>query len=734
MKIRNRAALVAACTLALLLPAVGFAQDSSIDEIVVTAQKREQSAQDVGISLTAISGDDITQMGYASAQEVTSLAAGVSTIQPNGESNYAIGIRGVANSDFTTNVESPVAIYVDEVYVSQMSGTGFQLFDMERVEILRGPQGTLFGRNATGGLAHFITKKPGDELDGYLKLTAGSHSQFKAEGAVGGPLIEGLLSARLSAAGHWNDGYIENRLGGDDLNNANDKTGRLQLLLTPSEDFSALLNLRASDQDIRTGFFEHVTSNVEGMLTPNEVNQVLGYIDNDGDPYTGAWDSPGHNRLETWGATLTLNWEFGDGLTLTSITDYSDVERDYIEDSDASPVPLFNFFLTTDAEQFSQEIRLAGGDERLSWVAGFYYLDLEVNDSNGAESEPFIDPTSLTPAVSGLDNPYTTTTESWSLFGQVEYQLSEQFKVTAGFRWIEDEKEHDYVVNAVDFIPGSTLRGGNPNILAQLVNYSGDRDDGVWSARLGFDWTPMEDVLFYASWNRGVKGGGFNAPLLPLAAGNVDATMSYAPEELDAFEIGFKTTLANGTLQINGSGYYYDYNDYQAFQIFLLDTITQNADATSKGAELETIWVPVEGLTVRAGAAYNDIEVDLGDGSGDQRSVQSPEWNLFGLVRWEVPLFEGTFAAQLDIDYRSEHFFSLTGLETVRENGYAVTNASVSWTSPEGDWTLTGFVRNLADEEYLVQTFDLSGPAVFGMTEQYFGRPRWFGVSVAYSF
>lgn len=207
-----------------------FAQGVFGDEVIVTAQKREESAQDVGISITAMSGEQMESLGYTNAQDVTALAAGVATLQPNGEANYAVGIRGVANNDFTSNVESPVAIYVDETYISQMSGAGFLLFDVDRVEILRGPQGTLFGRNATGGLVHYLTVKPTtEEFNGYGSFTYGNFDRFKAQGAVNIPMGD-KLSARVSLATHQGDGYVTNRLNPDkDLNNANESAGRIQL-------------------------------------------------------------------------------------------------------------------------------------------------------------------------------------------------------------------------------------------------------------------------------------------------------------------------------------------------------------------------------------------------------------------------------------------------------------------------------------------------------------------------
>ena len=729
---KARTAIMALAGAMLAMPG----QAAVIEEIVVTAQKREQNAQDVGIAISALTGDQMRQLGYTSAQQVTAMAPGVQTVQPNGEANYAIAMRGVASSDFTTNVESPVAVYLDEVYISQMSGTGFMLFDMERVEMLRGPQGTLYGRNATGGLAHFVTVKPSQEASGYGQFTVGRYDQIKFEGAVGGPLSD-TLSARLSLSTHNNDGYVKNRLLDKRLNNADDSALRGQLLFEPTDNLSLLFNARRSEQDIDTGFFEHVSANVEGVLTPNEVNEVLGYIDNDGDVYAGDYDRDGHNKLETEGYTATLKWD-AENFTVTSITDYSTVERDYIEDSDASPAPFFNFFLTTDAEQFSQEVRLNGQTDTMDWVAGVYYLDIAVKDSNGAETEPFITYVFEipSPAVSGLDNPYETNTESWSIFGQVERRLTERLTGIVGARWIRDEKDHEYSVNVVDFIPGTVQRNGNPNILAPFAHYDGDRKDDEVAVRLAANYDLNDDVMLYASWNRGVKGGGYNSPVFPLSPplDYNDATMSYDPEQLDAFEVGFKSRQMDGLMIFNGAFYYYDYKDYQAFQIVGIDTITTNANADSFGGELELQITPAPGVDVILGAAYNDIEVDLGGGAPKTTSVQSPKWNLNGLVRYEWPVLGGAMAAQFDVLHRSKHYFSLTGAPTVEENGYTLMNASLMFTSGDGRFSLNAFVQNLGDEEHLVQTFDLSGPGVFGMVEQYYNRPRWWGVSAAVYF
>lgn len=852
------------------------------DEVIVTAQKRDQNLQDVGIAVTAVTGDQMRSLGFTNAQEITALAPGVSTIQPNGEANYAIGIRGVVNNDFITNVESPIAVYVDEVYISQMSGAGFALFDMERAEILRGPQGTLFGRNATGGLVQYVTVKPSQEFGGYGGITYGEYNHLQVEGAVNVPLTD-RLSMRVSGTSNQRDGYITNRLNpNQNLNNANDFAGRLQLLWEGDE-WDALLNVRQGRQDIRTGFFQHVSTPVAGTLQPtvpnlslNKTDGTRGYIDNDNDPYAGDYDRTGHNDLETKGYSLTLNGDIG-GLDFTSITDFSTTERDYIEDSDASPENYFNFFLTTDAEQLSQEFRLAGETDNARWVAGAYYLDLKVDDSNGAIMPGFFsdfykelcvgfseDPaarpitgqtiggvsgtapgttacapplTGLTladlevggPAVSvahGLVNPYTTETESLSLFGQWEQDISNDLTFIAGGRVIKEEKSHNYQNIEGNFSPLATSGADSRTVrMPAAITYIGTRDDTEWAARLQLDWRPSDDTLYYASWNRGVKSGGFNAPLLPtvpggyptptvtsitaaltaanaaivaadrpnasalaatITAGTTPAAlatavaantalnaaelagfrdfMEYAPEQLDAFEVGFKREYNDGLLTVNGAAFYYDYQDYQAFSILGLDTFTRNATAESYGFELEVQSSPAPGLDMLFGVGYVNTEVTDIPGVNSTETpdayaarlapgglagvagkavnpVQTPEWNLNALVRYETPVsaLQGNVAFQLSAEYRDEHYFNLANVSSLTEDGYTLLNGSISYyPAATEDVTLMLGVKNLTDEEYIVQGFDLGGTLAtggfFGMTEHYYGQPRMWNLSLHYLF
>lgn len=749
-----------------------LAQDSVLmEEVVVTAQKREQSAQDVGIAITALTGNQMKALGYTNAQEVTALAPGVSTLQPNGEANYAIGIRGVANNDFTTNIESPVAIYVDEVYISQMSGAGFLLFDVERVEILRGPQGTLFGRNATGGLVQYVTVKPSNEMNGYGSISYGSFNRVKVQGAVTLPISD-TISTRLSVATHQGDGYVTNRLKpGSELNNANEIAIRAQVLINASDNLDILLNARHGAQDIRTGFFEYASAVDAGSYTPGVPNVDLGgYVDTDGDIYAGDYDFEGHNDLETNGLTATIKWS-GDSIDVTSITDYQRVQRDYIEDSDASPVDYFNFFLTTDAKQFSQELRVSGSTDQVKWVAGLYYLDLGIDDSNGGITRGLFEGLFGAPVdvlgINGVRNPYSFDTKSWSLFGQAEYEVSEEITVIGGFRWINEKKDALYN-NFISWFPDTAVSGQDPNIVDILVDaasgnidpYSGSRDDSEWSARFQVNYQPNNDTLVYASWNRGVKSGGFNAPLLPTPQFVTEPLMNYGPETLDAYELGFKMDLAEGRLRVNGAAYYYDYKECQVFSIIGLDTFTLNGDCKSKGFELEVQAVPTAGLDLQLGIGYVDAEVknipgvtidaqtDLGVipaiiPGAVRPPVQSPKWNISGLMRYEFPVASGNIALQGDFQYRSEHFFTLLGSEGSTEDGYTVFNASVAYLPEDADWSLRFAVHNLTGAKYLVQTFDLSGNlsnpnpdlwGLFGLVEQYYGKPRTWTVTANYAF
>lgn len=717
-----------------------------VEEIFVTAQKRAQDLQDVGIAITALSADQLQALGYTNAQDVAAFAPGVVSVQPNGEGNYSFAIRGVANNDLTTNVESPVAVYVDEVYISQMSGTGFLLFDIDQVEILRGPQGTLFGRNATGGLVQYTTAKPGQEFGGFGAVAGGEHSDLVIQGAVNMP-VNDWLSARLSAGVHTSTGYITNREHPEEkLNNNNDYGARLQILAEPTDSFSVLFNIRGGGQEIRTGFFEYVSAvNGGGVPTPGALNPLFGgYIDTDGDVWAGDYNTRGHNISELFGVTGTVKWAFG-GWDFVSLTDYQTVFRDYIEDTDATPTRYYEYYQTNDAQQFSQELRASRTFGALNFVAGLYYMDLSSDDSTGGIAPGYYAdlyglPVDQLPA-NGDRTPSSSETKSFSVFGQGEYQFNDKWTLIAGARWISESR--DFVSRREDVLFAANATSGLDSRTVVETTYTvfdpEKREDSLWAGRLQLNYKPTPDLLTYVSWNRGVKSGGFSQPPFdPTSALIVTPELlSYDPEILDAYEVGAKWDAIPGALRINSAFYYYDYSNYQAYTNFPggLGSATVNAQAVNKGGEIEIEGSPLAGMDLRLGVGYTDVEVTdvIGFPGQTLTSVNTPKWNINGLARYEFPIGEaGTLALQADAQYQSEHYFSLDVTPATTEDGYVVANASATWTPTDGDWNLSLSVKNLFNEEYLVQTFDLSD--WIGMIEEYYGRPRFVSVRLNWTF
>ena len=733
----------AIAALAVGVSGTAFAQDAAAsqrgldDEIVVTAQKREQNLQDVGVSVTAFSGKMMADLGFRNSTDLIAQTPGLQLVSPNGGSSNFFALRGVTQNDFTDHQESPVATYIDEVYVSQAAGTGFQLFDLDRVEVLRGPQGTLFGRNATGGLVHFLTKKPGDVLDGYLTVGVGSYDQVRAEGALGGPLGEGI-KARISAATDHYDGWLKNRIG-PDLNNGNNVAGRFQLLLEPVDDLSILLNVRGSRQRIRAGAYSHAT----GVIGPDGLGQFVGanenpygtcagcdqngYVDNDGNIWKGDYNTIGFNRVKSWGGTATVNWKAGD-ISLTSITDISRLRKRYLEDSDASPVNFLTFGLSSDVDQFSEEFRLNGDHGAFRWVAGVFYLDID-GDYGSRFNLPQLDTL--------LNNVYDQKSKSLALFGQAEYDLGDQFTAIAGLRWSRDRKRFAYLSAAED-------NAGNP--LGTILDYSlattpqAKDKTSDWSARVQLNYKPTDDVLLYASWNRGLKGGGYNAPLdvsgiFDPVTGIPDlARMKFRSEVLYSYEAGVKYTLPDRLGRFNASIFHYDYHNYQAFDFQGLTQFVFNAPARINGIDAELALRPAPGLDLSFGASLLDAKakrIPLPDGSRAIRDiVLAPDVTLNGMIRYEWPMFGGSVAAQLDGRYLSSHYFNISNAPTTREKGYAVGNVRVSYTTADDRITIAAFAKNITKNQYRIIAFDVSS---LGLVENYPGMPRWFGLELSYS-
>lgn len=722
----------------LLYPGVPV-RAQELEEIIVIAQKREQNLQDVPISVAAFSGETIRSLGWLDAEDVASQTPGLIGTSFSGDSTVSIfSIRGVAQNDFADHQEAPVAVYVDGAYVGFTGAAGVQLFDVERVEVLRGPQGTLFGRNATGGLVHLISKKPTENTEAYMDVTVGDFNQLRLEGALSGSLSD-TLRARLSILSDRADGYFENDAGKD----ARDRdflNVRAQFEFLPSENFEGLLALRSNQtRDTVGGAYDFRTSLVELGDIPTDFQ---GSPDSTPGANDGELNPLGSNDKDATGATLTLRYHT-DSLEVVSITDYGEFEKSYEEDSDGNISRTLEYVAEQDATQFSQEFRLGGEGGRYRWLAGAYYLDLD--------GDYFTDLNAPTFGGAAIQN-YSLETRSWSIFGHLEVDLTSATKLTAGLRWINDEKDYallsvcqpaDTLPPGEVFLPGfppndcSAFTSGDPAnplvIEAGQINLS--RDDSDFAGVLSLSHQLSPDVMIYASLDRGMKGGGFTAPLDGFLT---VPEIVFEPEILTSFEVGIKSTFAGGKARLNAAAFVYDYEDYQAYVFQGLTSQVRNQDAEIQGGEIELELVPVEGFLAAIGVSVLDAtvkDVELSPGVfADQTMITAPDLTLNLLARktWDVSQ-SGRISLQVDGRYVDEQQYNTTNSNLTLGDDYTVWNASLGYaqSGANSEWDVSLFANNVFDEVYSTYRFDLS--AFFGYSLIVHAPPRWIGARFRYS-
>ena len=723
-------------TLTLVISGQAYA---AIDELLVVAQKREQNIQEVGIAVTAFGTDSIQDFGWASTENIAAQTPGLVATSFSGDSSVSIfSVRGVAQNDFADHQEAPTALYVDGAYIAATGAAGMQLYDVERVEVLRGPQGTLFGRNATGGLVHIITKDPEDELGGSVGVKLGEFGQRTIDGAISIPISD-KLSARFAMISDQNDGYFNN-LNGDDARAVDHVSWRGKLKFTPTDATEFMFTAWQNEVD-DTGAYDFRPGFVEFGDTPTDFQ---GVGDVTPKPNEGAINPSGFTKKDSTGYSLEINHDFG-GVTLTSITDFQELEKNYREDSDGNITRSLEYTADQDSQQFSQELRLAGETERTNWVAGIYYLDID------GDFDSFLN----APTFGGSPrNMYSLTTESWSVFGQVEYQITDRLTAIGGIRYVKDDKDFDFSSTCelvTTLAPGAAFAPGfpendcalftsgdplNPLVVEIPGTLSFTRSDEEFSGKAQLDFQINDDFLVYAGYNRGVKGGGFTAPLDGFLTPD---ELPFDPEILNSYEVGFKSTILDGTTRFNASAFYYDYQDYQGFIFQGLTSVVRNNDAVITGAEIEIFSEPVEGLELGLGIALLDATVENVEVSPgvfrDQTMITAPEVSVNWLARksWDMQGGSGVLAAQVDGFYVGDQEYNTTNSTLASGDSYSVWNARLEYTKEagEGSWSVGVFVNNLADEEYKTYSFDLG--ASFGYGLEVFGPPRWAGVDLRYN-
>jgi len=751
-----------------------------LEEVVVTAQKREQALSDVGISVTAFTGEQMRELGFSDTTQFDEQVPGLMVTDYGGGVTTVFNIRGSQQLDFADQQEPPVAVYVDGAYNSYLAGVGFNFFDLERIEVLRGPQGTLFGRNATGGLVHIISAKPTRELEGYIDLEGGEYGHFRTEAAISGPLTESL-SGRVSVFHEQNDGYVENRGPLADSQQTDNISGRVQLLFEPNEDLSVRLSARFSQDDIPgqiydsqaaiadvggipglpgDGFIFDEPSDAQlfafcGALAgingiPNAPvaggNSCFGTTE-DEDPFSVENDTEGFYRRSHGGITLTTDWSTGIG-DLTYIMDWQDFEKDYLEDTDSTPLQLFDFFQDMTSNQWSHELRLANETQRSRWVIGAYWLNIDSSFRVGVDGQGSGDPTS--PDFLGslgvtLDNRYSLNTTTYAFFGQLEWDFMPWLTGIVGFRWTEDEK--DMQINPIcSANPVIGLPPGLSNLNCQLlfgppgpgtfVQGPGlpktTREEGDWSGHIELDWRPREGWLVYGKIARGHKAGGFNGGGTLFFT---PAQATYDSELPISYEVGFKGDFFDGKARLNAAGYYIDYKDFQTFTQTGASLLLFNVDAEVLGAELELTTNPWEGWEFLFGLSLIDGEQEDLDGPGgpqDRPMPGAPDVSFNAIGRYEFPALGGMMALQMDMQYVDERLLNGIDHPALFDGDYTVANATVGWTSADQHWNLKLWVKNFTDEVYVPTVFDLA--TVSGSVIRVQPPPRWFGGTVSYRF
>lgn len=779
----------------LLICAMSFSHAQVLEEVTVTAQKREESLQEVGIAVTAFTGDQLKALGFTDTIQVANMSPGVFISGSSAGQNAQFSVRGVTQNDFLDAIEGPTAVYIDEGYVAQQNAGTQALFDVGRAEILKGPQGTLFGRNATGGLVHFITNKPTDEFEGYADLTYGRFDQVNVQAAVSGPLSDSVRG-RASVYYNRHDEIIDNLYpqgavggpipgGGQDHWNDDTIAGRVQLDIDLSNNVNLYLMGHASRADLGEAPYQSEPTiavfDGAGRITnvlvagPNETRAAIGpggvdagldtngdgipetfgrpaggdlfgYRDPDGDDFTLSKDFAFDDNIftELWGVNGKLTWEMDNGMTLTAISDYKKYDRNITVDVDSAPVDQVTFNTQTDNSSFTQELRLNGEWDRGKWVVGGYFLTIDADVVNGF----LISPNSIL-AAAGLGgtsapNIISLETDSYSAFGQVDFDINDQLTLTGGLRVIQEEKDYSlfsglYLSTDVQVHDTDVLLAQFPTSTADPLDgspFTESTSDTLWSAKLGLNYQANDDLLLYATFNRGVKAGAFNAPLPltgpPLAASDV----GYDEEILLAYEIGFKSTIWDGKARLNGSAFYYDYTDYQAFSFVGVSGVVSNRDATNYGIEVDIVANPFEGFEIMTGISYIDFEVeDVSVSPGLVRDVDpsfAPQWQWAGLARYEFPAFNGNLAIQMDANYRSSFYHNINNFDANQYPGDVEANARLTYVPASEKWQASFFVNNIADARIRTIGFDLA--TFCGCNENAYVKPRWWGLNFRYNF
>jgi len=742
MRIRTGAvALAAAFSFVNFTGLAVAANDTGLDEIVVTAQKREESAQNVGIALSVLSGASLADKGITHVDDLQNALPSLQVEPAFGSGLPQYRIRGVGFLDYTSNNASPVGVSLDDVAFALPIQSQGQLFDIDRVEVLRGPQGTLYGRNTTGGEINFVTNRPTADTHAGVTAEYGSHNEFLGEAFVSGTIAENL-TGRLSLATEQGGAWQRDRVSGASLGNKDKEAVRLQLQFDPSESLSFRLAAHlAEDKSDEVGL------QLIEPYTPYNAGAGGPVIPADTSRYVTGWrlnpvfanaiginpdSKPGLNNSND-GVDLTGNINLG-AAKLVSISSYNKMIRREYGDWDATQYDDSDEYFRSNVEVISQELRLEStGTGPLGWVAGALYTDQRLNENFYSDfSDADIFGVGTNPDV--ILTRYDQNAVSFGEFGQVSWKFNDTFSALIGVR--EDHETRDLknlntgVVVGAATLPASFTGGA----------VGGSTTSNLPSGKVEFDYHPVADTLLYYSISRGVKSGGFTAHNTTSAT----VVAPFEPEKLLAYEVGMKSDVTH-QLRINASAFYYHYLDEQILGK-VLDEVSGsyigkfvNANSRIVGGEFEAIWQPLHGLSISQYAGYtvgyyesHVLNSDTPPVDYDGRPLSFPKWSYGGDASYALDV--GNFKVTAETNYSFHDTYSqfyLLGSNVFTIPKYWLANANLSLSPAAGaPWEFTLWGRNIFDRSYYVtRNFFLPGTDV-GQA----GEPATFGFRVSYKY
>ncbi|AXK42767.1 TonB-dependent receptor [Erythrobacter aureus] len=690
-----RSGLLAGSTgLAILVATPAMGQENTpaegINVIVVTAEKREKDLQDVPIAITAMSGETLTANGISNVEDLQFFVPGLTVTN---DSMAIINIRGIGTSAFGVATDPSTTVHYDGVYISRPTTSYQDMFDVERVEVLRGPQGVLFGRNSAGGTLNIISKMPTDELTGTIGVTLGNLGKRNFSGTISGAVADGAR-ARLTLVKNDRNGVYRDVNFDRRYQDENNLAGRFTLAVDATDRLEIVLRADAS-RDRETGYpairETYPASLVAaGATVPSRPNEI-------------ALDAVPRYDIDAWGVSSTIRYDAGP-VELKSITAFRSSDVDQTLDVDATDIFLRNIEFSESSKSFTQEFQiLSTTPSRLTWILGAFYLR-----EDGEDEIQILEPNRA------LAIPESNTTNAFALFGQASYEFTDSLRFTTGLRYSYEKKDFGYRI----FSNKEEVDSGSPT-----ASWS------AWTPKFGVELDLSEDILAYASATRGFKSGGFQ----------LGDAKPFLPEYLWSYEVGLKTTLFDRRLQANFSSFYYDYSNLQVVQYINGVASTTNAGrATIKGVEAEFQAKPTRNLSLTSTISWLDARYDVY--FDDQVSLEgnrlpnAPKWNATFGAEYRAPLGSAGFLTlRGDVARRGTAYFKPSNDPRYASSPTTLVNGRISWEPSGGQWEVALYGRNLTDERYATyKTFgtDASGVSNPDLPLTVYGEPRQYGVQL----